>query len=140
MTATPRIAVVVFIAALLAACGTHREQLARGQQAFERNDYDRTLAILRDLERDRSRLTQAEQGTYAYLRGMSDYRVGHRANARYWLSIARTYEESVPGTLPADWTARMHEALEELQTLVREQGWKALTTTHHRNVLKPTRR
>lgn len=124
-----RLRALVLLGALLAsACSTYRDQLARGQHAFDQNDHDRALAILRDLERDVKRLTAPEQAGYAYLRGMSDYRIGYKADARHWLSVAKAYEDRSPGVLPADWKARTHEALAELNEVVYTQGTSALPT------------
>ncbi|MBX3206263.1 MAG: hypothetical protein KF764_14420 [Labilithrix sp.] len=124
------VTVLVLASALsAAACTTYRDQLARGQLAFEQNDHDRTLAILRDLEPDLKRLTPPEQASYAYLRGMSDYRIGYKADARHWLSVARAHEESSPGVLPADWKARTNETLDQLNDLVFSQGTSALPTS-----------
>src|SRR5689334_5177808 len=39
----------------LAACHTYRDQLVRSQAAFERNDYERSVALLRNLESDRTK-------------------------------------------------------------------------------------
>jgi hypothetical protein len=110
------------------ACATYRDQLARGQRAFELNEHDRTLAILRDLEPDMSRLTVPEQAGYAYLRGMTDYRIGYKSDARHWLSIAKAYEDNSPGMLPADWKARTNEALGDLNGVVYAEGTSALPT------------
>jgi hypothetical protein len=111
------------------ACTTYRDQLARSQHAFEQNDHDRTLAILRDLEPNMMRLTPPEQAHYAYLRGMSDYRIGFKPDARHWLSVAKAHEEQTPGVLPADWKVRTNEALDELNGVVYAQGTSALSTT-----------
>lgn len=72
------------------------------------------------------RLTEPEQAHYAYLRGMTDYRIGHRNDARHWLAIARAYDENSPGLLPADWKARTTEALVALDAVVYEDGYAGL--------------
>jgi hypothetical protein len=110
-------------------CATYRDQLGRAQHAFEDNDHDRTLAILRNLEPDVRRLSMPEQAEYAYLRGMTDYRVGYKPDARHWLSISKAYEDHSPGVLPADWKTRINEALEDLDNTVYTAGTSALTTT-----------
>lgn len=109
-------------------CTTYRDELARGERAFELNEHDRTLAILRDLEIDVQRLSPQEQAQYAYLRGMTDYRVGYRSDARHWLAVAKAWEDHAPGMLPAEWKTRTNEALVELNGVVYEQGTAALTT------------
>jgi hypothetical protein len=129
----PHIAFTVSVAAALSigagACTTYRDQLGRGQRAYEQNDHDRTLAILRDLEPDVKRLSVQEQAQYAYLRGMSDYRIGYKPDARHWLSVAKAHEDNSPGVLPADWKARTIEALDELNGVVYSQGTSALPTS-----------
>lgn len=115
---------LVVLAALsgLAGCTTYRDQLVRSQHSFEQNRHEQTLGLLRTLEPDVTRLSTPEQAQYAYLRGMTDYRIGYRADARHWLAIARTYDEASPGILPTDWKARMTEALDELNGVVYVDG------------------
>jgi hypothetical protein len=108
--------------ALVSACTTYHDQLARGQRAYDANENGRALAILRDIELDQRRLSPEEQGQYAFLRGMADYRIGYRADARHWLSLARTFDEATPGVLPPDAKQRTNEALEELNGLVYSAG------------------
>src|SRR6185503_1872132 len=119
---------VCVLAGALLACNTYRDQLARGERAFTKNDYERTLALLRDIEHETRRLSPQEQAQYAWLRGMSDYRIGYRADARYWLSVARSIEGSTPGVLSPDAKQRATEALDELNGVVFEQGFSALLT------------
>ena len=120
------------------ACTTYRDELARGQRAFEQNEPDRTLAILRDLEPDMKRLTMPEQASYAYLRGMSDYRIGYKPDARHWLSVAKAYEDNSPGVLPADWKARTNAALDDLNGVVYAEGTSALSTSRRAESDDPT--
>lgn len=128
---TAALSTLAALAALagLAGCSTYRGQLARSQQAFEVNEHERALSLLRDLERDVPRLETPEQAQYCYLRGMTDYRIGYRADARHWLALASAYEGRSPGVLPADWKARTNEALEEMNTVVYEEGLAALGAT-----------
>src|SRR4051794_11701783 len=91
--------VVLALSSSLAACTTYRDQLVRSQQAYEQNQHERTLALLQALEPSMFQLQTPEQAQYAYLRGMTDYRIGYRADARHWLSIAKAYEDSSPGML-----------------------------------------
>ena len=103
-------------------CTTYRDQLVRSQHSFEQNEYERTLGLLRALEPNVTRLATPEQAQYAYLRGMTDYRIGNRTDARHWLAIAKTYDETSPGTLPTDWKARMTDALDEMNAVVYIDG------------------
>jgi hypothetical protein len=129
MSASRSLVALLVLAGLGTACTTYRDQLGRGQRAFEQNEHDRTLAILRDLEPDLTRLSLPEQAQYAYLRGMTDYRIGYKPDARHWLSVAKAHEDSSPGLLPTDWKARTSEALDELNGVVYTQGTIALSTS-----------
>jgi hypothetical protein len=111
---------------VLASCATYRNQLVSAQIAFDNNQHERTLALLRDLEPDVTRLAQGEQAQYAYLRGMNDYRMGYKADARHWLALARAFDEHSPGILPADWKQRTTETLAELDGVVQTNGYAAL--------------
>lgn len=111
---------------VLASCATYHNQLASAQSAFDDNQHERTLALLRDLEPDATRLPQPEQAQYAYLRGMTDYRMGFKNDARHWLAIARAFDEQTPGILPADWRQRTTDTLAELDGIVQVQGYAAL--------------
>lgn len=117
----------VLAASFVGACATQHDQLVRSQRAFEQTQYETTLALLRDLERDMTRLSQPEQAEYAYLRGMSDYRIGYRADARHWLAVAKTLDDNSPGVLPTEWKARLGEALEEMNRIVYDDGLAALS-------------
>ena len=110
----------------LGSCATYRDELVRAQSAFENNQHERTIALLRDLEPDVTHLSQGEQAQYAYLRGMTDYRMGYKTDARHWLAIARAFDEQSPGILPADWKQRTGDTLAELDGVVQGQGYAAL--------------
>lgn len=103
----------------LCACSTYHDELARGQRAFDQNDHERALAIMRDLDPDTSRLDTQERARYAYVRGMSEYRIGNKSEARHWLAVAQAYDEQHPGVLPVDWKSRATETLKKLN----ESAW-----------------
>jgi hypothetical protein len=126
MLRAERLLPVLVLAGALLACNTYRDQLAHGERAFTKNDYERTLALLTDLERDAHRLAPQEQAQYAWLRGMSEYRLGHRAEARHWLSLSRSMEDSTPGLLSADAKQRATQTLDELNGVVYDQGFSTL--------------
>jgi hypothetical protein len=99
---------------LLAACSTHRDHLNRGQRYYDENEYEKALALWRALEPDADSLSEQERARYAYLRGMTDYRLGYRSHARHWLAIAKATEKKYPGGFEEDWHHRADEALEDL--------------------------
>jgi hypothetical protein len=112
-----------------ASCATYQDELASGQRAFEASEHDRALAIFRALEPDTARLSSADRAHYAYLRGMTDFRIGYRAEARHWLSVASSLEQQAPGSLPDDWNKRLSESLKELNEEVYTAGIEALSNT-----------
>jgi len=120
------LALVSFAAA---GCNTYGDELARGQRAFEESEHERALAIFRALEPDVHRLAVNDRAHYAYLRGMTDYRIGYRAESRHWLSLATAIEKQSPGSLPAGWSKRMTEALKDLNDAVYTGGIASLSNT-----------
>lgn len=104
------------VALLLASagCATYREDLYRGQRLYEENQYERALAIWRVLEADTDSLSFNEQARYAYLRGMTDYRLGFRTDSRHWLAIAKAIEQEHNGGLSPEWKQRLEESLDDL--------------------------
>ena len=112
-----------------AACATYSDDLVRAQRAYEGSEDERALAIFRILEGDTSRLTDSERAHYAYLRGMTDYRIGYKAEARHWLSLAQAMEQAVPGSLPPEWAKKLTDTVKELNEEVFTGGIEALTNT-----------
>ncbi len=120
-------AVAVASLGLVAGCSTYQDDLARSQRAFEHADYERALAIFRSLELDtHSRLSVQEQAQYAYLRGMTDYRVGYKIDARHWLAVAKAIDTQRLGVLPKDWRVRLKDTLAELDEQVYAAGLQSL--------------
>lgn len=83
---------------LSSGCATYAKDLERAQRHYEANEFARALAVLRLLGEDEAALGEAEQVRYAYLRGMTDYRLSSlttdhtqtafRSCARDWLGLA----------------------------------------------------
>jgi hypothetical protein len=108
-------------------CTTYQDDLTRGQPAFEGSEHERALAIFRGLEPDIGRLSVSDRAHYAYLRGMTDYRIGYKVDARHWLALAAAIEQETPGSLPPDWTKRLTDSLKELNDAVFAAGMDALS-------------
>ena len=104
------------LALLVLGCSTYREDLNRGQRLYEENQYEHALAIWRVLESDTDSLSLNDQARYAYLRGMTDYRLGLRPHARHWLGLARAVEKEHPGGLNQEWKDRLDKSLADLNT------------------------
>lgn len=125
-----RAAAVVFACAsalAAAGCQTYSDDLTRAQRAFEGSEDERALAIFRILEPDTARLSEAERAHYAYLRGMTDFRMGYKAEARHWLSLAASMEQQLPGSLPPEWANTLTKTLKEMNEEVYTAGIESLT-------------
>jgi hypothetical protein len=106
---------LALVALLLAtSCATYRDDLSRGQRFYRDNQYDQALAMWRVLEPDVDSLSPAERTQYAYLRGMTDYRLAMPADARHWLALAKVQNEMNPGGLDATSLALLEKTLAEL--------------------------
>jgi hypothetical protein len=115
---------VALVVALAGACGctTYHDDLVRAREAFDQNAYERALGLFRALEDDTHMLAGHERAQYAYLRGMTDYRLGYKADARHWLVVCKMIDDGRPGTLPGDWRTRLDETLAELNEQVYAAG------------------
>ena len=124
------LALILAVTAITATgCNTYSNNLNRSKEAFEQNQYERSLAILRALEPDENHLTVGEQAEYAYLRGMKDYRIGYQSDARHWLSVAFETEKANPKSLNEDWKTRLDQVLGELNKHVYNEGYANLGNT-----------
>ena len=107
---------LMVLALLLAmGCNGERAALLRGQAYYEDNQYERALSLWRSLERRESQLSPSDFARYAYLRGMTDYRLGFHADARHWLALAKVTEQQRPGVLDSTWLPRLDGALADLE-------------------------
>jgi len=111
----------------LAGCATYKDDLTRAQNAVEESQHDRAISLFRRMEQDFHHLDGDDQIRYAYLRGIADYRVGYRAEARHWLAFAEAGEKLRPGALQGDWKTKLSEALAEMNEKVFDEGSMRLT-------------
>ncbi len=110
-------------------CATYRDDLQRARAHYDKNEYEKALALFRVLEPDLDSLSDAEQAQFAYSRGMTDYRLAglaepgnaakdpkreFRAHARHWLGVAQAIEKLHAGSLQADEKTRLEESLADL--------------------------
>jgi len=105
---------LLLLAVAPTACATYSEDLNRGQRLYEENKYENALALWRVLEADSDSLSYNDQARYAYLRGMTDYRLGYRADSRHWLAIAKATEQEHSGGLSVEWKERLEQSLADL--------------------------
>jgi hypothetical protein len=112
---------LLLVVAITSGCATYRDELNRGQLFYTDNQYEKALAVWRLLESDIDSLNYDEQVRYAFFRGMTDYRLGFRADARHWLSLAKAVDSQHRGGLTDDTRAELEVTLGELN----RQVWSA---------------
>ncbi|MGK3990392.1 hypothetical protein WME99_45525 [Sorangium sp. So ce136] len=123
---------VLFLSSLALAatgCATYTQDLDRARSHYEANRFEQALALFRVLEHDTDSFSLPEQAQYAYLRGMTDYRLadlapqgagvadprkGYRDNARHWLGLAAAIEKQTPGGISSEQKNRLTETLADL--------------------------
>jgi hypothetical protein len=109
-----RARLVATLALMVCACTTYRDHLNRGQRMYDENEYEHALALFRNIEPDMDSLSPNDRARYAYLRGMTDYRLGFRPDARHWLAMAKAFDQANPGGLTPEWKTRTDEAITDL--------------------------
>lgn len=102
----------------LAGCATYEQELFRAEEHFTHDEHEQSLATLRALEEDWTSLSTRDRARYCYLRGMTDYRVGFKADARHWLAIAFEIDRDSPGALAPSEKQLVQEKLGELNLVV----------------------
>lgn len=95
-------------------CGAASATLRRAEQSYEQARYETTLSWLVDLEPDAPSLNQDQRELFFYLRGMTEYRLGHRGEALYYLAIAREISGNDRSALRREQQELMTRTLAEL--------------------------
>lgn len=123
------LSVLPIAAAIAAGCATYKDDLGRATDHYNKNQFEPALALLRVLEDDVDSFSAADRAQYAYVRGMTDYRLsglqqqgtgvadpakGYRINARHWLAIASAIEKNTPGGLTDEEKKHLGDALADL--------------------------
>jgi len=115
------LAALVFAPFVLVAsqgCATYQQELQRAEEHFTHDEHEKSLATLRALEPDWTGLDVRDRARYCYLRGMTDYRIGFKADARHWLAIAAQIDNDTPGSLVPSEKNLVSEKLAELNAII----------------------
>jgi hypothetical protein len=99
---------------MVTGCATYSDDLRRGQRMYLDTRYDQALATFRVLEPDLDSLSATQRTEYQFLRGMTDFRLGLRADARHWLALAKADNATNPGGLDSHAAAELEFVLAEL--------------------------
>jgi hypothetical protein len=118
---------LVALVVVLGGCAQLRDDMRLAEDAFDQAHYDHALVWLNDLEDDTPAMTMDQRSTFFYLRGMTAYRLNHRADALHYLALAREVSgEEGLGTLRPEWRTQMDRTLEELTP--RDASYRPRTT------------
>jgi hypothetical protein len=63
--------------------------MRRAEDAYDQARYETARIWLVDLERRAPGMSRPMRARYFYLRGMTEYRLGHRLDALHYLAVAR---------------------------------------------------
>lgn len=108
---------VVVLASVLGAspgCAAVQDDMQRAEVSYEQARYEDSLVWLRDLEGEAPAMDVALRARYFYLRGMTEYRLGNRANALHYLAVAREVTGDQGAGLRPEWRQIMERTLIEL--------------------------
>lgn len=103
-------------------CATYSRDMERVRNHYTRSEFPAALALLRVLGADQAWLSKNERAQYAYLRGMTDFRLGAsavkvadrvalRKASRFWLEKAEERSGSSPEALADAEKQRMADTL-----------------------------
>jgi hypothetical protein len=117
----------------LAGCATYSRDLERVRQHYGKSEFPAALALLRALGDDQAGLSARERVEYAYLRGMTDYRLAaaspegpvrleFRQYASQWLDRAAELDSVTSDALAPAQKERLAETRAELQGRKEEPG------------------
>jgi hypothetical protein len=95
-------------------CGGERAALLRGQSYYDDNQYERALSSGAIWSGTNPSSRPSDFARYAYLRGMTDYRLGFHADARHWLGSGQSDRAGEPGRPGRAWLPRLDGALADL--------------------------
>lgn len=109
-----RLALVSFALVSLAGCGRLEEHVRNADDAYRAARYGDAEEWLERVELDVGELPMASQSRFYFVRGMSDYRLGQRDTALYYLSLARETTRLRGGELPAADAEVLTRTLDEL--------------------------
>ena len=107
---------------LIGGCAAVSDDMRRAEQTYETARYENTLIWLRDLESEAPGMDLEMRARYYYLRGMTEYRLGHRADALHYLAITREIASDGGAGLRPEWQQIMERTLTELTPT--GMGWQ----------------
>lgn len=110
-----RLALAVALALTLGCAGLS-DDLRHARRSYAAAAYEDALTWLVAVEGDIPAATPAQQATWHYLRGMTEYRLGHRGEARHYLALAHVIGGERGVGLQPEWRRTLAITLAELSS------------------------
>jgi hypothetical protein len=98
----------------LAGCASLRDDMQHAETAFDAARYDESEVWLTDLERHAPEMDADQRSRFYYMRGMTAYRLRHRADALHYLALAREVSGPRNMGLRPEWVTAMTRAIDDL--------------------------
>jgi hypothetical protein len=114
MTQPARLLLAPAFAVAALGCAALSDDLRRAETNYEQARYEDALVWLSDLEDDAPSMDAEMRARYFYLRGMTEYRLGHRGDALHYLAVAREVAGDQGAGLRPEWRQIMDSTLTEL--------------------------
>lgn len=95
-------------------CTSPGSDLRSAQDLYRDARYEQAAAWLDALEPELQSMSSAERARYYYLRGMSAFRLGQRADALHYLALAQVLFSDAPDDVPPQWRPVLERTLEAL--------------------------
>jgi hypothetical protein len=108
------IALASSIAILATGCTSPGTDLRSAQDLYRDARYEQAAAWLDALEPELQTMSSAERARFYYLRGMSAFRLGQRADALHYLALAQVLFADAPDDIPPPWRPVLERTLEAL--------------------------
>jgi len=99
---------------LLTGCAALKEDMLHAESSFDAAQYDESLVWLEDLEPKASDMDVEMRARFYYMRGMTAYRLGKRADALHYLALAREVAGPQNDGLRPEWATAMTRTITEL--------------------------
>lgn len=110
-----RVALALLVSIAITACAATASEMRRAEDAYDAARFDAARTWLVDLEDDAPGMSPAMRARYFYLRGMSEYRLGHRLDALHYLAVAREVLGDDQRILREEQRELLARTLEELE-------------------------
>lgn len=86
---TRSLALSIALAVIATACAATASEMRRAEEAYDQARFDHARTWLVDLEDRAPSMGEDMRARYFYLRGMTEYRLGHRLEALHYLEVTR---------------------------------------------------